>query len=64
MVLEGSEDKVVMSRAKKFDAREYFFATVRWFDQWPICAIEQFEQAGFKISGLSTSNRIRFGSFG
>jgi hypothetical protein len=48
MVLEGSEDKGAMSKAEYFDAREYFFATVRWFDQWPICAIEQFEQAGFK----------------
>jgi hypothetical protein len=37
-----------MSKAEDLDAREYFFATIRWFDQWPICAIEQFEQAGFK----------------
>ena len=34
-------------KAEKFDAREYFFDTVRWFSQWPHCAIEQLEEAGF-----------------
>ena len=36
-----------MSKAEKFDARAYFFDTVRWFAAWPNCAIEQFEEAGF-----------------
>jgi hypothetical protein len=31
----------------EFDARAYFFATVRWFNRWPQRAIEQFEEAGF-----------------
>ena len=31
----------------EFDAREYFFATVRWFNAWPTGIVEQFEEAGF-----------------
>lgn len=36
-----------MSRVTKFDARQYFFATARWFDAWPNRAIEQFKAEGF-----------------
>ena len=36
-----------MSRTSKFDARAYFLETIRWLNQWPIRAIEQFEDAGF-----------------
>ena len=35
------------AKAEKFDARAYFFDTVRWFSVWPNCAIEQLEEAGF-----------------
>jgi len=35
------------AKTEKFDARAYFFDTVRWFSAWPHCAIEQFEKAGF-----------------
>jgi hypothetical protein len=35
------------AKAEKFNAREYFFDTARWFSQWPNCAIEQLEEAGF-----------------
>ena len=35
------------AKAEKFDARAYFLDTVRWFSQWPNCAIEQLEEAGF-----------------
>jgi hypothetical protein len=41
-----------MSRAEQFDARAYFFDTVRWFSAWPNCAIEQLEEAGFKAIRL------------
>ena len=39
--------KGAMSRTSKFDARAYFLETIRWLNQWPIRAIEQFEDAGF-----------------
>ena len=35
------------AKAETFDARAYFFDTVRWFSAWPNCAIEKFEEAGF-----------------
>jgi len=45
-----------IAKAEKFDARAYFFDTVRWFSQWPNCAIEQLEEAGFTAIRLE---RIR-----
>ena len=45
--MERGDDKGAMSKAEKFDARIYFFDTVRWFNAWPNYAIERFEEAGF-----------------